>query len=317
MTTKVSICIPTYCQTQYLKRTLDAILFQDYGDYEVVITDDSPDETVEALVREYEFGSKLTYVRNKVNLGSPANWNKAVMLSRGEYIKILHHDDWFSSPSSLSEYVQMLDSDSTAGFAFSGATVRMATSGKTWHHHASDRQINRLRSEPTCLFYNNFIGPPSSTIIRRSAFIAYRENLKWFVDIAHYIQILQNTRFVATKKPLITSTTRASHQITNACLENSQLNMYECFYLFDEIKYLIPDETRHLYTNYLIKLIYRYKIRSVEAIRQSGYAGDLPVEVLPSLKTNWLFRRGKLLKLRISRRFIALKESLQGLIHLL
>lgn len=303
MIPKVSICIPAYCQTLYLKRTLDSIVIQDYDDYEVVITDDSPDATVEAIVREYAFGSKLTYVRNKIQLGSPANWNHAVRLSKGEYIKILHHDDWFASPSSLSEFVEMLDANPNAGFAFSGATARIAISGKTWHHYASDRQIARLRVEPTCLFYGNFIGPPSSTIVRRASFVAYHENLKWFVDIAQYIQVLQNTGFVATQKPLIISTTQASHQITNICTESKRLNMYECFYLFEEIKALIPVESRHIYISHLIELIYKYNVRSVEEIRQSGYEGDLPVEILSSLKSSGLTRIWKLFKLRLSRRF--------------
>jgi len=78
---------------------------------------------------------------------------------------------------------------------FSGAIARIATSGKTWHHNASERQLARLRVEPTCLFYGNFIGPPSSTIIRRTSFREFSENLVWVVDIAQYIQILQETGF--------------------------------------------------------------------------------------------------------------------------
>lgn len=299
---KVSICIPTYRQTQYLKATLDSILRQDYDDYEVVIADDTPDATVESLVREYPFGPRLTYVRNPVQLGSPANWNQAVRLSRGEYIKILHHDDWFAGPSSLSEYVEMLDSNPNAGFAFSGSTTRVAASGKTWCHHASDRQIARLRTEPTCLFYGNFIGPPSATIIRRSSFAEYRENLVWLVDLAQYIQVLQASAFAATQRPLIVSTTQAAHQVTSLCAGSAQLNIYEYFYLFDAIKHQIPTELRHAYIGRLVESIYSCKARSVEDIRQCGYEGDIPVEILPSLESSALARAWGLLKFRLCRR---------------
>ena len=311
MTPKVSICIPAYCQTQYLKRTLDSILLQDYDDYEVVITDDSPDATIEALVREYAFGSKLTYVRNSIKLGSPANWNHVVRFAKGEYIKILHHDDWYDSPSSLSEYVAMLDSNPNVGFAFSGATLRIATSGKTRHHYASDRQIARLRGEPTCLFLGNFIGPPSSTIIRRASFVEYHENLIWLVDVAQYIQILQNTGFAVTQKPLIMSTTQATHQITNICTGNKRLNMYEFFYLFDDIKSLIPTELRHIYISHLIELVYKYNMRSIEEIHQSGYEGVLPVEILSSLKSSSLRRAWVLFKFRLTRRLRAYEQFAQ------
>jgi glycosyltransferase involved in cell wall biosynthesis len=302
MTRKVSICIPAYRQTQYLKATLDSILCQGYDDYEVVIADDTRDSSVEDLVREYDFGSRLTYARNPTQLGSPANWNQAVRLSRGEYIKVLHHDDWLAGSSSLAEYVEMLDSSPNAGFAFSGATARIATSGKTWHHYASDRQIARLRVEPTCLFRGNFIGPPSSTMIRRGAFMEYSENLVWLVDIDQYIRILQATSFVATQKPLIVSTTQAAHQVTNLCAGNEKLNVYEYFFLFDAIKHQIPAHLRHAYIDHLIELIYSSKARSVEDIRQSGYAGDIPVEILSALQNSALARAWESLRFRLSRR---------------
>ncbi len=302
MNPKVSICIPAYRQTHFLRATFDSILRQDYDDYEVVIADDTPDATVENLVREYAFGSRLIYVRNPAQLGSPANWNRAVRHSRGEYIKMLHHDDWFASPSSLAEYVQMLDSNPKAGFAFSGATARIAASGKTWHHHASERQIARLRIEPTCLFCGNFIGPPSSTLIRRASFVEYRENLVWLVDIAQYIHVLQSSGFVATQKPLIVSTTQAAHQVTKLCAGNERLNIYEYFYLFDAIRRQIPAESRQAYIDQLIELIYTSRARSVEDIRQSGYDGDIPAEILSSLHSSALTRSWELFRLRLSRR---------------
>jgi glycosyltransferase involved in cell wall biosynthesis len=302
MTPKVSICIPAYRQTQYLARTLDSILRQDYQNYEVVVTDDSPDAAVETLVRRCAFGSRLSYVRNPAPLGSPANWNQAVRRSRGEYIKILHHDDWFADSSSLARYVAMLDSDSSAGFAFSGVTVRSATSGKTRRHSASERQLTRLHGEPTCLFWGNFIGPPSSTIIRRASFREFPENLIWIVDIAQYIQILQNTNFVATREPLIISITEAAHQITADCVDNGQLNLYEYFFLFDRIQSSISAESRDPYINQLLELVFRYNPRSEDDIRQSGYQGEIPAEILPSLRSSPLIRPWKLFKLRMSRR---------------
>lgn len=302
MTPKVSICIPAYRQTEYLARTLVSILRQDYQDYEIVVTDDSPDTAVETLVRECAFGSRLTYVRNPVRLGSPANWNQAVRRSRGEYIKILHHDDWFADPSSLAQYVAMLDSDSAAGFAFSGALVRVAASGKTRHHKASERQVARLRREPSCLFYGNFIGPPSATIIRRASFRDFPENLIWLVDVAQYIPILQDASFVARPDPLIVSTTQAAHQITHLCAGNEQLNLYEYFWLFDRIQSSIPVESRGLYIDKLLELVFRYNPQSPDAIRQSGYQGALPAEILSSLRRSPLVRSWKLFRLKTSRR---------------
>lgn len=50
---KVSICIPAYKQPEFLKRCLDSVFEQSYTDYEVIITDDSPDNEIEKLVNTY------------------------------------------------------------------------------------------------------------------------------------------------------------------------------------------------------------------------------------------------------------------------
>ena len=43
----------------------------------------------------------------------------------------MHHDDWFSNSSSLGEFVRLLDENPDAGFAFSGATAKVAESKKS------------------------------------------------------------------------------------------------------------------------------------------------------------------------------------------
>lgn len=105
---KVSICIPAYKHIDFLRRCLNSILEQRFTDYEVVITDDSPDDSLQKLVEEYS-DERIKYFKNKKALGSPLNWNEGIKKANGEYIKILHHDDWFSSPDSLEKYVRLLD----------------------------------------------------------------------------------------------------------------------------------------------------------------------------------------------------------------
>ncbi len=57
MSVKVSICIPAYKQVSFLRKCLESVLMQDFTDYELIITDDSPDDSVKQLVNEL-LGSK-------------------------------------------------------------------------------------------------------------------------------------------------------------------------------------------------------------------------------------------------------------------
>ena len=68
---KVSICIPAYNQIYYLEKTLASVLLQSFDDYEVIITDDSSDDSVATLLTKFDFGGRLKYVRNMVALGAP------------------------------------------------------------------------------------------------------------------------------------------------------------------------------------------------------------------------------------------------------
>ena len=57
----ISICIPAYKHVEYLQRLLDSVLRQTYTDYEIVITDDSPDNSVAELVERYQSKTEIRY----------------------------------------------------------------------------------------------------------------------------------------------------------------------------------------------------------------------------------------------------------------
>lgn len=277
---KVSICIPTYMQVEYLRKTLDSILLQTYSNYEIIICDDSPDELVKQLVNSFDFGDKLKYYKNIKPLGSPKNWNKTIELANGEYIKMLHHDDFFSNPFSLENYVMMLDKNPDCDFAFSAAIAMNINENKTWIHSATKQQLEILRENPRQLFFSNFIGPPSSTIYRSKRNYKYDVNLKWVVDFDFYIQFLSgNKRYQFTDEPLITSICGAQHNITNECINNKSIELFEYLYLFRKQ----PKEFTAKKKDYILffkNLFSKYDVNSIYEIRKAGFIGKLPFFII-------------------------------------
>jgi len=163
---RVSICIPAYNQPSNLHRALESVFLQTFKDFEVVITDDSPDNSVSIVAAEFGQHANLRYYKNKNRKGSPENWNEAVRLASGELIKILHHDDWFSDENSLAEFVNILEQNPKADFAFC-PSLGFGGDGKLRYvHTTTDAQIKMLRAGPRILFQGNFIGSPSETIYR-------------------------------------------------------------------------------------------------------------------------------------------------------
>lgn len=276
---KVSICIPTNKQVDYLRKSLDSILVQDYQDYEIIVTDDSPDDSVKKLVETYDFNSKLKYYKNHSSLGSPENWNEAVRKASGEYIKMLHHDDFFTYDYSLGEFVMMLDKNPGADFAFSAAIAMNVNENKTWVHSATAKQLQNLKDDPRCLFFGNFIGPPSSTIYRNNVNLKYDRQLKWVVDFDFYIQcLLINKSFIFSDKPLITSISGALHNVTNECINNKQVELFEYLHLFNKIsknRFFIEIS----YFNFFKELFSKYNIVSKEEIRNAGFQKLIPMHL--------------------------------------
>lgn len=106
---KVSVLVPLYkTQESHLRAAIDSILNQTFGDFELLLLDDSPaGEDLAGIVHSYQ-DSRIRYVRNEINLGISASRNKLFDLAQGEYLAIMDHDD-ISLPQRLEKQVAYLD----------------------------------------------------------------------------------------------------------------------------------------------------------------------------------------------------------------
>ena len=88
----VSICIPTYNRRELLRRALRSCLAQTYPNFEIVITDNSSDDSSQELVAALR-EPRIRYHRNEANVGGLANLARVVALASGKYLKLLMDDD--------------------------------------------------------------------------------------------------------------------------------------------------------------------------------------------------------------------------------
>jgi glycosyltransferase involved in cell wall biosynthesis len=288
---KVSICIPAYNQTKILTKTLDSILIQSFTDYEIIVTDDSPSTIVKDLLNSYDFKGKLKYFHNTPALGSPQNWNYCIGEATGDYIKIMHHDDWFNYDYSLTEYVKLLDNNPDATLAFSSSAV-LFSNGDNWIHSVPGEELLAIQSNPVSLFSTNKIGAPSAVIFRNTIKTIFDKNLKWLVDIEFYIQVLMNNKTLAyNPQPLIT-TFGDEGRVTDECIDNEQVEIFEHFYLADKISKLLQDrnssEIKACYIH-LVHICNKYNVRTIAQIRACGVEVKIPAYVKWHLFQNRTF----------------------------
>jgi glycosyltransferase involved in cell wall biosynthesis len=112
---KVTIAIPTYNRSQLLKGCLKSVLTQDYSDFHVVALDNASSDDTETVVQSFD-DSRITYIRNEMNIGLFGNWNRALEVSSSPYLTILPDDDVIL-PGFIRESVTALDEYPSVAFS--------------------------------------------------------------------------------------------------------------------------------------------------------------------------------------------------------
>lgn len=234
---KVSICIPAYNNEASVQRLLESIEKQSFKDYEVILTDDSDSDAIRKLAEEKKY---IKYYKNETRLGATANWNAAIAKSSGEYVKIMHHDDWFTDADSLQAFVDLLEAHPEAALAFSGSC--QVEEDKSYDRCISKADAALIEKDYRNLYLGNTIGAPSAVMVRRSALenaegriaVAYDEKLTWLVDMEYYMQLLkEHPQMVYTEKPLI-SIGVGKTQLTESCRDDRELNAFEYGHIYDK-----------------------------------------------------------------------------------
>ncbi|MEJ0104609.1 MAG: glycosyltransferase family 2 protein [Bacteroidota bacterium] len=279
----VSICIPAYKNVELLKNVFESIKIQSFQDYEIIVSDDTPDNSIRELIQMLDFVQEIYYFHNKPNLGSPENWNAAIAKASGKYIKIIHTDDWFAHSESLATFVSMIESDTDIDFAFSGAQI-LSTSNEIRVHQADAKLIKALENDPKVLYRSNFVGGPSATIYKRSLNLTFDKNLKWLVDVDFYIRLLSiKPKFAYTTEPLVV-TYEAAGRITNECIDNRDIQIFEHLYVYEKLK-MIPGNSESRRNLVLLGyLCLRFNIKSIKEIRNLNYKGIIPLFILLLVK---------------------------------
>jgi len=113
----VSVCIPTCRRPDLLREAIASVLVQAYPKIELVISDDSPDDSTEKALRESGMMESVRYYRNGPPLGQAGNVNHLFDLANGDRLVLLHDDDLLM-PGCLEDLAACWDIDPGLTAAF-------------------------------------------------------------------------------------------------------------------------------------------------------------------------------------------------------
>ncbi|HWH35381.1 MAG TPA: glycosyltransferase family 2 protein [Acidimicrobiales bacterium] len=104
----VTVGLPVRNGENFLVSALDSLLGQDFGDFELLLSDNGSDDGTEEICRKYaEHDSRVHYLRSAFNRGAHWNFNRLVAEANGRYFKWAAHDD-VCLPSFLGRCVEVL-----------------------------------------------------------------------------------------------------------------------------------------------------------------------------------------------------------------
>lgn len=277
---KISICVPAFKRVDYLKRLLDSIKIQTYRNFEVVVSDDSSDNSVRELCEFYSSEFEIQYYKNSYPFGTPENWNEAIRKSKGEWIKLMHDDDWFTDSNSLQLFANAA-SVSSSNFIFAAYRNIFLADNREEVVTISPFRKWLLKNNSATLLSKNVIGPPSVCMHRNDGRFWYDKKTKWVVDIDFYIQRLAVESFHYIDEVCI-SVGISEDQVTQDCVRKPEVEIPENFYLLDKIGWA----TLRNITVYdaVWRLLRNLNIKNESDIVAAGYTGTLPFIISSILK---------------------------------
>jgi glycosyltransferase involved in cell wall biosynthesis len=120
----VSVIIPSYNHSKYLKQRIASDLSQTNTDFELIMLDDcSPDDSRD-VIEKYRNNPKVTnIVFNETNSGSVfKQWKKGIELAKGEFVWIAESDD-YAENTFLSKLVTVLEQDNEIGLVYCNSKI--------------------------------------------------------------------------------------------------------------------------------------------------------------------------------------------------
>ena len=90
---KVSIILPNFNSSKFIKQTLKSIISQTYKNWELIIVDDNSNDNTKKILLKYKKYRKIKIIFLKKNKGQGFCRNLAIKKSKSDYLAFIDSDD--------------------------------------------------------------------------------------------------------------------------------------------------------------------------------------------------------------------------------
>ena len=257
----VSICIPAFNAERWIGAALESAVRQTYTELELVLADNgSTDATVEIAGEAGD--PRLRIETSTRTISAVANHNRAVRLSRGAFVKLLHADDLLL-PDCVEAMVGLALEDDGIALVFAPREVLLEDgSDPEWAErfarpHERFARLERINEGRDLFrqllqagFEENSIGEPSAVLLRRRALERvglFNERLFQIADLELWARIAVDHRIGFVDRVL--SVYRHHEQSGTAENARGRRDWFDRMWLLEgllTIPNLRPEERREL-----------------------------------------------------------------------
>ena len=196
----VTIAIPVYNGEKEICEAIASVLNQTYTNFELLVLDDcSTDLTLEQVGTFDDV--RIRVVESSHNLGYSGNFNRAVEMASGKYLKILCHDDVIK-PQCLELQVRCFEQDLNETIALCSGRKNVVNPLRknvfpSQGYGGRSRRINGLVAVRKCVRSGrNLIGETSVALVRTDLIRNIGSfQTKYTLDLNMWFRLLRNNDF--------------------------------------------------------------------------------------------------------------------------
>jgi glycosyltransferase involved in cell wall biosynthesis len=218
---KISIVIPLYNSSKFIRQTLQSVLDQTYHDWELLLINDGSTDNTAEIAREYteKYSQIRYYEKTNGGIASARNYGLHRARKESDAIIFLDHDDVWK-PDCLEVLSDLLEKDKEALAAPGNADIIDENglyleklikndSSRIRMKYENGKPVKLLPSEPTTFeseVFNHAIATMGQILFRKDVVLqvnGFDTALRTSDDVDIYFRLLYDGYFAYTEQPVV------------------------------------------------------------------------------------------------------------------
>lgn len=112
MAKKLGVYLLSYKRPDFIQEAIESILKQDYADFDLLISENSPDDSVIDVLSKYTSAPRVQIIKRSSSLPSLQHFNTVLQEAQANYqYAMLFHDDDIMLPNALTQLMTCLETN--------------------------------------------------------------------------------------------------------------------------------------------------------------------------------------------------------------